>query len=127
MILKHAVCFLSLSLAVRSAPPESFWRALHLVESGGAEGSLRRGGQRGPLQISKAYWQDSGAKGSWSDVDKLKSARTVAEAYMKRWARKAWDDGDVVTLARIHHGGPRGHKKPHTLAYARRVIALMNK
>jgi len=30
----------------------------------------------------------------------------------------------VQTLARVHKGGPRGHKKEGTLAYGRRVEAI---
>jgi hypothetical protein len=30
-----------------------------------------------------------------------------------------------VTLARVHNGGPSGHRKTATLAYARKVVAAM--
>ena len=40
---------------------------------------------------------------------------------MKRYAPRAWATGDVQTLARVHKGGPRGHKKDDTLTYGRRI------
>jgi hypothetical protein len=51
----------------------------------------------------------------------------VATAYYKRYAPQAWERGDVVVLARIHQGGPRGHQKAATLAYSRKVLAAMGR
>lgn len=79
------------------------------------------GEYRGPLQISRAYFEDSNVGGSWSDCDDLAKAKLVVEGYMKRYAPRAWATGDVQTLARVHKGGPRGHKKDDTLAYGRRI------
>jgi predicted chitinase len=77
------------------------------------------------LQIHRVYFQDSGVKGSYSQVADFAFARRVATAYFKRYAPRAWAAGDVVTLARIHNGGPSGHRKQSTLAYARKVLAAM--
>jgi hypothetical protein len=82
------------------------------------------GEHRGPLQISRAYWEDSNAGGSWSDCDDLEKAKKVVEGYMLRYAPRAWALGDVQTLARVHKGGPRGHKREETLAYGRRVESI---
>jgi len=49
----------------------------------------------------------------------------VVSAYLQRYARSAWERGDVATLARIHNGGPMGHKKRATLTYARKVVNAM--
>jgi hypothetical protein len=43
---------------------------------------------------------------------------------LKRYAPEAWERGDVEALARIHNGGPRGHQKAATLAYARKLHGL---
>ena len=119
---------LALAATVNAAPPESFWRALHQVESSGRRTGLILGDQgrsRGPLQIMRAYHADSGVAGPYERVDDLAYSRRVVTAYLKRYARAAWDSGDVDTLARVHNGGPRGHLKPQTKAYAERVRRAM--
>jgi len=110
-----------------AAPPESFWRALHHVETSGRLGPIKgdNGAALGPLQIHRVYFQDSGVNGSYSQVADLAFARRVATAYFKRYAPRAWAAGDVVTLARVHNGGPSGHRKQSTLAYSRKVLAAM--
>ncbi len=129
--MKKTLIALLLALPAYSAPPESFWRALHHVETSGRLGPIRgdfvNGSPRalGPLQIHRVYFQDSGVKGSYSQVADLAFARRVATAYFKRYAPKAWERGDVVTLARVHNGGPSGHRKQSTLAYSRKVLAAM--
>lgn len=120
------LCLASLATA-NAAPPESFWRALHHVETSGRLGPIKgdNGAALGPLQIHRVYWQDSGVPGTYSQCADLAYSRRVATAYFKRYARAAWDRGDVVTLARIHNGGSNGHKKRATLAYARKVVNAM--
>lgn len=117
----RTLLFLLLSGQCLAAPSSAFWVALHQVESGGRLGRVSWGEYRGPLQISRAYWEDSNVGGSWSDCDDLEKAKLVVEGYMKRYAPRAWATGDVQTLARVHKGGPRGHKKDDTLAYGRRI------
>jgi hypothetical protein len=125
--MKKTFLALLLALPAYSAPPESFWRALHHVETSGRLGPIKgdNGAALGPLQIHRVYFQDSGVKGSYSQVADFAFARRVATAYLKRYAPKAWERGDVVTLARIHNGGPQGHRKQATLAYARKVVNAM--
>jgi hypothetical protein len=125
--MKKTFLALLLALPAYSAPPESFWRALHHVETSGRLGPIKgdNGAALGPLQIHRVYFQDSGVKGSYSQVADFAFARRVATAYFKRYAPKAWERGDVVTLARVHNGGPSGHRKAATLAYARKVVNAM--
>jgi hypothetical protein len=125
--MKKTLIALLLALPAYSAPPESFWKALHHVETSGRLGPIKgdNGAALGPLQIHRVYFQDSGVKGSYSQVADFAFARRVATAYFKRYAPRAWAAGDVVTLARIHNGGPSGHRKQSTLAYARKVLAAM--
>jgi len=123
--------FLLLALAslatVNAAPPESFWRALHHVETSGRLGPIKgdNGAALGPLQIHRAYLQSSGLPGTDCVCGDLAYSRRVVTAYLRRYARNAWDRGDVVTLARIHNGGPMGHKKRATLSYSRKVVNAM--
>jgi hypothetical protein len=125
--MKKTLLALLLALPAYSAPPERFWTALHYVETSGRLGPIRgdNGAALGPLQIHRVYFQDSGVKGSYSQVADLAFARRVATAYFKRYAPKAWERGDVLTLARVHNGGPSGHRKAATLAYARKVVNAM--
>ena len=111
-----------------AAPPESFFRALHHVETSGRTGPITgdAGKALGPLQIHYDYWRDSGVPGKYSDCQNLAYSTRVVAAYMKRFAPKAWRNGDWRTLARIHNGGPRGHQFKATLGYLRKVeVAMM--
>ncbi len=125
--MKRLALLLSLASASHAAPPESFWRALHQVETSGRTGAILgdNGRSLGPLQISRAYHADSRVAGDYSQVTDLVYARRVATAYLKRYAPAAWEAGDVETLARIHNGGARGHKKAATLPYAEKVRRAM--
>lgn len=127
--MKAKLLFLALaSLATaRAAPPEAFWRALHHVETSGRLGPIKgdNGAALGPLQIHFKYWKDSGVPGQYADCADLVYSRRVVTAYLRRYARAAWGRGDVVSLARIHNGGPMGNKKRATLAYARKVVNAM--
>jgi len=125
--MKTLLALIALSGSALAAPPESFWRALHHVESSSKHGAIKGdgGAALGPLQIHRGFHRDSGVPGPYERVADLAYARRVATAYYKRYAPEAWERGDVVTLARIHHGGPRGHQKAATLAYSRKVLAAM--
>jgi len=124
---KRLLALLALASASHAAPPESFWRALHQVETSGRHGAILgdNGRSLGPLQISRAYHADSRVAGSYEQVTDLAYARRVATAYLKRYAPQAWAQGDVETLARVHNGGPAGARKPATLPYAEKVRRTM--
>ena len=111
----------------QGAPKESFWRALHLVETSGRIGPILgdNGRALGPLQIHRGYHKDSGIAGDYSRCADLAYSRRVVSAYLKRYAPEAWRNGDDVhTLARIHNGGPKGASKASTLNYAAKVRRL---
>ena len=103
---------------------EQILAAIHQVESGGRTENVAAGdGGRsiGPLQISKAYWKDSGGEGHYEDCLRLDYARQVVAAYMRRWAPVAWAHHDAEVIARVHNGGPRGMSKQATLPYWEKV------
>jgi hypothetical protein len=124
---KRLALLLALAAAAHAAPPESFWRALHVVETSGRQGPILgdNGRSLGPLQISRAYFSDSRVAGTYEQVVDLPFARRVVSAYLQRYAPKAWAAGDVETLARIHNGGARGDRKQATINYAAKVRRAM--
>jgi hypothetical protein len=124
--MKLAALLLALCATAHAAPPDSFFRALHVVETSGRTGPILGDGGKalGPLQIHKSYHTDSRVAGDYSRVAELDYSKRVATAYLKRYAPEAWAKGDVETLARVHNGGPKGHLKPATKGYGARVKAL---
>jgi hypothetical protein len=124
--MKSTLLFLALCATAHAAPPDSFFRALHVVETSGRTGPILgdNGKALGPLQIHRSYHADSRVAGDYSRVADLAYSKRVATAYLKRYAPEAWAKGDVETLARVHNGGPRGHLKPATKGYGVRVKAL---
>lgn len=127
--MKHLTLILALCATAHAAPPDSFFRALHIVETSGRTGPILGdgGAALGPLQIHRAYHADSRVAGDYSRVAELDYSKRVATAYLKRYAPTAWAAGDVETLARIHNGGPKGHLKPATKGYGVRVKSLSRK
>jgi hypothetical protein len=125
--MKSTLLLLALAVSAHAAPPDSFFRALHIVETSGKLGPTigDNGKALGPLQIHRAYHADSRVAGDYSRCADLDYSKRVVTAYLKRYAPKAWATGDVETLARIHNGGPKGAKKPATKSYAVRVKALL--
>jgi hypothetical protein len=121
--MKALLLALALPALAYSAPPEAFWGALNMVETGGRFGPIMgdNGKALGPFQIHSSYWLDSHVMGSYRDCGKYLYARRVVSAYLQRYARQAWDEGDCQTLARVHNGGPRGAHNPLTLAYWNKV------
>ena len=124
--MKRTLLLLALCATAQAAPPDSFFRALHLVETSGRTGAIigDNGRALGPLQIHRAYHADARIGGDYSRCADLDYSKRVVSAYLQRYAPQAWASGDVVTLARIHNGGPRGASKPATVAYAAKVARL---
>ena len=124
--MKSTILFLALALTAQAAPPDSFFRALHLVETGGRTGAILgdNGRSLGPLQIMRAYHIDSRVAGAYERCADLDYSKRVVSAYLQRYAPKAWANGDVETLARIHNGGPRGASKAATIRYGEKVRRL---
>ena len=128
-VLSLAALALAFPALAISKPPEAFWRALHSVETGGRTGAILgdSGAALGPLQIHRAYHKASGIPGRYADCADLAYSRRVAEAYLRRYAPKAYAAGDWRTLARVHNGGPAGHRRAATLPYLRKVERAMQR
>ncbi len=116
----------------------AFLLAIIMVESGGDVNAVGDGGRsRGPMQISRAYYADACEQlirekalvpGSYDEcVASAEKSRKIFLAYMRRYCPKAYEAQDFETMARIHNGGPRGHKIRATLPYWHRVEAQMSR
>ena len=127
--MKYTLLLLALCVTANAAPPDSFFRALHIVETSGKLGPTLgdQGRALGPLQIHKSYHADSRVAGDYARCADLEYSKRVVTAYLQRYAPQAWAAGDVETLARIHNGGVRGATKPSTKGYAVRVQSFMKK
>lgn len=129
--MKTTLTILFITAAAATADlPAGFIDALHRVETGGRLGAVigDGGAARGPLQIHRGYWQDAveydrSIGGRYEDVADLRYAARVVDAYMRRYAKRAYRDGDSATMARIHNGGPSGHRKAATLRYLKKFQA----
>lgn len=124
--MKAFAIIFAFALTAQADPPESFFRALHLVETSGKTGPILGDGGRalGPFQIHRGYHKDSGISGDYSRCADLAYSKRVVSAYLKIYAPTAWRNGDVHTLARVHNGGPNGARKRSTLIYSAKVRRL---
>ena len=127
--MKSSLFIIVLCVTAHAAPSNSFFRALHIVETSGKLGPTigDNGKALGPLQIHRAYHADSRVAGDYSRCADLEYSKRIVTAYLQRYAPQAWAAGDVETLARVHNGGPKGATKPATKSYAVRVQAFMKK
>ena len=84
----------------------------------------------GPYQIHRVYWADAHAfepslGGDYQDCRRRGYAEQVIDAYMRRYAKDAWRRGEAEHIARVHNGGPNGHRKQATKGYWQRVRARL--
>ena len=124
--MKPLALLLALAATAQAAPPDGFFRALHIVETSGRTGPILgdNGRALGPLQIHRGYHTDARIGGDYAQCADLDYSRRVVSAYLQRYAPAAWAAGDVTTLARIHNGGPRGASKQATIHYGAKVARL---
>ena len=124
--MKTLALLLAFAATAQAAPPDSFFRALHIVETSGKRGPILgdNGRALGPLQIHRGYHADARVAGDYSRCADIDYSKRVVSAYLQRHAPAAWAAGDVTTLARIHNGGPRGASKQTTINYGAKVTRL---
>jgi hypothetical protein len=111
-------------------PSETLLDAIEQVESSG-KGSNTPDGDNGkaigPFQIHYVYWKDaveydkSLANGTYQKCRDPFYARKVARAYLTRYGKGKTD----LQMARIHNGGPQGHKKTATQDYSQKVQVVL--
>lgn len=94
--------------------PDKFFRALNMAETGGRTGAIRgRNGELGPLQITYAYWHDSGVKGKFNDCTNYNYSCKVVKSYLQIHANKYIIKNDYEALARAHNSGPLWYTKKY--------------
>ena len=104
--------------------------AICIVESGGDNNAVGDAGTSlGAYQIGKLYWIDATEFGKvdWdykTDVHDPIKCRQVIRWY---WARYLPDDANDEMKARVHNGGPTGHRKKATEKYWNKVKKEMKK
>lgn len=121
------IIILSSLLAI--APPagtntRAILNAIRAVETGAEsdpDHAIGDGGKAlGAYQIHRSYWLDATEKDpalrslGYESVTDRDIAERVVIAYLTRYAPN-WK---LDTVSRIHNGGPRGHLKDSTKAYA---------
>ncbi len=82
----------------------------------------------GPYQISRPYWKDATEfdpklGGSYEDCRDKEYAEQIVLAYWRRYIPAGSDED----RARVHNGGPQGHKKQATLKYWQKVERELKK
>jgi hypothetical protein len=112
-------------------------KAIRIVETGGTpDGGENAKGDNGkaigPFQIHWAYWKDAtdfdrSIGGKYEDCNKYEYSVKVVRAYFRRYGSKFLQKRNLQALARIHNGGPKGHKKPSTLPYWKKVKDQLGK
>ena len=80
----------------------------------------------GVYQIHRSYWDKGtsilGVTWGYRDAQDPGKARQVVRAYLSYYGRGK----TLLEIARIHNGGPRGHEKASTLAYAHKIEQVLN-
>lgn len=100
--------------------------AIARVESNGNARAVGDGGRAlGPYQIHESYWKDGtrflGVDWSYDCAKDPAKARRVVRAYLLHYGKGR----SLLEKARIHNGGPRGHRKKATLKYARKIARVL--
>ena len=123
---KLACLILVMASSCMAQPSDKLLDAIEQVESSGRGANTPDGDNGkaiGPFQIHYVYWKDaveydkSLANKTYQDCRDPKYARKVAKAYLTRYGKGKTND----QMARIHNGGPTGHKKKATDEYATKV------
>ena len=104
--------------------------AMYTVESNRGKITVGDNGKAiGPYQIWREYWHDAvefdkTIGGKYEDCMNKAYAEKIVRAYWKRYAPKG---ATIEQLARIHNGGPQGHKRTATLKYWNKIVKEMSK
>ena len=123
------LCLMPSALRATTIDPNSLDRlvdAIAQVESNNDPLAVGDDGSAiGVYQIHRAYWHDGtrllGVNWRYEEAFDAQKARCVVKAYLRHYGRGK----SLMDMARIHNGGPKGHRKKSTLSYARKILALI--
>ena len=106
---------------------ELLLNAIAAVESRHDSGAVGDNGRAvGIYQIHRSYWADGtrilGVTWDYRDARDPQKARQVVRAYLSHYGKGK----TLLEMARIHNGGPAGHKKEATVTYARRIEQVLD-
>jgi hypothetical protein len=126
-VLMPAWCATASPPPAAAAAPDDIERlldAIARIESHCDPNAVGDGGRAlGAYQIHRVYWEDGtkllGVDWPHRDATDLKKARRVVKAYLLHYGKGK----SLLDMARIHNGGPHGHRKEATLCYARKILA----
>ena len=103
------------------------------VESNGDCSKIGKVGELGCYQIRECFWQDAlehdpSIGGEYEDVIDREYAEKCIYAYWDRYATEKRLGRPVTDedRARMHNGGPNGHKKTKTIEYWDKVQKVLN-
>lgn len=130
--MKKYIIAIILTVNAHAEIPDKFFHALHQVEASGKFGAIKgdSGKALGPFQIHKVYWVDAISfdktiGGKYEDCADYNYSLKIVKSYLQRYAKEAVRLGDAEKLARIHNGGPQGHKKSATKNYWQKVEKVL--
>jgi hypothetical protein len=128
----QATAFFWITAYAEAANLRPLLNAIRHAETGGQAdptNAVGDGGKSiGPYQIGRAYWQDARVGfGNYRDVRDQRYSEAVMIAYWRRYCPRALARGDWRTLAKVHNGGPAGHRLASTRAYWAKVKAILQK
>jgi len=124
-----AICLVAPGGKARAADDEEMERlldAISRVESRRDPNAVGDHGRAiGVYQIHRRYWEDGtrilGVDWKYSEASDPQKARQVVRAYLSYYGRGK----SLLDKARIHNGGPRGHRLKATQKYALKIAAIM--
>jgi hypothetical protein len=113
----------------RRAGPDEIDRlldAIAKVESRHDPALVGDGGRAaGVYQIHRTYWADGtkllGVNWDYDLAADPVKARKVVRVYLLHYGQGC----SLLEMARIHNGGPNGHKKQSTLDYTRKIAQIL--
>ena len=116
---------------------DRFLNALQRVESGGEKNPDQAVGDNGNALGRYQLWRNYVKDAKEFDKTLTQDYRTIATdkelagkavvSYLTRYGKKHIANDDVESLARVHNGGPAGHKKKATDGYAKKFMREYNR
>lgn len=103
--------------------------AIATVESNNDPNAVGDKGEAiGVYQIHKIYVDDVNRilrypAFSYADRQDARKSRSMASVYLRHYGKNK----SIAAMARIHNGGPKGHKKKSTLQYWQKVRKVLGK